>query len=105
MGLRAGDARVAPRGADPSPALSPWLIFARRGAALAACAALAIAGFAIGDSFAAASSAGDTSLVAATDGLDFGLLTDVVIDPSDDESLFSLARVEGSAAKAKEATP
>lgn len=97
MILRSADAIEAPTHA-PMRLTSSWMIYVRRGAALAACAAIAGAGYRIGDSFSAPAS-NDGNVVASADGFDFGLLdSDIDVD-----GLFAIALSEG--ATTKEATP
>jgi len=98
MSLRTGDTLEA-----TSHAAGPWRIFIRRAAALAACAAIAAGGYVIGDSLATPSVADDASLVASTNGLDFGLLDSGSGDAFADDGLFAFAQVDPGAAK--EATP
>ena len=97
MSLRAADTTEVPIHV-PMRATPSWMIFMRRGAALAACAAIAGAGYRIGDSFTAPASS-DGNVVASADGFDFGLLD----SETDSDGLFAIALAEG--AIAKEATP
>jgi anti-sigma factor RsiW len=97
MSLRTGEAPARLRAAEP------WRIFSRRAAALAACAAIAAGGYLIGDSLAAPSASDDPSLVASTNGLDFGLLESGASDAFSDDGLFALLEVDAGATK--EATP